>query len=85
MAAAGRNRAASHLAAVIPVLLAAEQPFGHKNRDSYRVATGLLSETGALFTRSDRAEDFHTHLAALRAAHRPKRALREELDDANLL
>ena len=80
-----RQRAATHPADAIPVLLAAaDQSIGHKNRDSYRMAAGLLVEAGLLFTRCDRQEDFRSHLAALRAAHRPKRALREELDGANL-
>ncbi|HTF47535.1 MAG TPA: SWIM zinc finger family protein [Pseudonocardia sp.] len=80
-----RRRAATHPADAIPVLLAAaDQSIGHKNRNSYRVAASLLAEAGPLFTRCDRQEDYRSHLAALRAAHRPKRALREELDRANL-
>lgn len=80
-----RHRAAAQPADAIPVFLAAaDQAIEHKNRGSYRVAAGLLTEAGALFTRCDREEDFHAHLAALRTAHRSKRALREELDRANL-
>ncbi|MFI9384342.1 DUF6880 family protein [Kutzneria sp. NPDC052558] len=80
-----RQRAATHPADAIPVLLAAaDQSIGHKNRDSYRVAAGLLAEAGPLFARCDRQKDFRSHLAALRAAHRPKRALREELDRLKL-
>jgi hypothetical protein len=77
-----RDRAATHPAHAIPILLAAaDQAIDHKNRDSYRVAAGLLVEARTLFTRD---EDFESHLAALRTAHRPKRALREELDKAGL-
>jgi SWIM zinc finger len=80
-----RERAATHPADAIPVLLAAaDQAIGHKNRNSYRVAAGLLTEAGTMFTRCDREEDFKSHLAALRTTHRPKRALQEELDHANL-
>jgi hypothetical protein len=80
-----RQRAASHPADAIPILLtAADQAIGHKNRDSYRVAARLLAEARPLFARCDRAEDFDCHLAALRSAHRAKRALREELDKAGL-
>lgn len=80
-----RERAATHPADAIPILLsAADQAIDRKNRDSYRVAAGLLTEAGALFARCERQEGFRSHLAALRDAHRPKRALREELDRANL-
>lgn len=80
-----RIRGATHPADAIPVLLAAaDQAIGHKKRGSYRVAASLLAEACTLFTRCDRAADFESHLAALRAAHKPKRALREELDRAGL-
>ncbi|AHH94547.1 hypothetical protein KALB_1174 [Kutzneria albida DSM 43870] len=80
-----RERAVTHPADAIPVLLAAaDQAIGHKNRNSYKTAAGLLTEAGVLFARCDRPDDFRSHLAALRDAHRPKRALREELDRANL-
>lgn len=80
-----RIRGATHPADAIPVLLAAaDRAIGHKKRDSYRVAASLLAEACTLFTRCDRAADFESHLAALRAAHKPKRALREELDRAGL-
>lgn len=80
-----RQRATTHPTDAIPVLLAAaDQSIGHKKRDSYRIAANLLVEAGSLFTRCGREEEFRAHLAALRTAHRPKRALREELDRANL-
>ena len=80
-----RDRAAAHPDDAIPILLAAaDQAIGHKNRDAYRTAGRLLAEAGRLFVESDRAEEFTSHLAALRTTHRPKRALREELDNAGL-
>ncbi|HEX3590369.1 MAG TPA: hypothetical protein VHV74_12120 [Pseudonocardiaceae bacterium] len=80
-----RERAGTVPGDAIPILLAAaDQAVGHKNRDSYRNAARLLSEAGELFVEGDRAQDFTSHLAALRTAHRAKRALREELDKAGL-
>lgn len=80
-----RQRAVTHPGDAIPILLeAADKAIGHKQRDSYRVAAGLLTEARTLFTRCDRDVDFASHLAALRAAHKPKRALHEELDRAGL-
>ncbi|MGH3863271.1 SWIM zinc finger family protein [Actinokineospora sp.] len=80
-----RERALTHPADAVPVLLgAAAQRIDHKNRDAYRAAAALLVEAKALFIRCDRHEDFESHLRALRAAHKPKRALREELDRALL-
>ncbi len=80
-----RARAATHPADAIPVLLrAADRAIDGKNRDSYRTAAGLLREARPLFTHSDQDQHFLDHLAALRATHRPKRALREELDRAGL-
>ncbi|MGH3843573.1 MAG: hypothetical protein ACRDS0_19330, partial [Pseudonocardiaceae bacterium] len=40
--------------------------------------------TGLPHMRCDRQEDFESQLRALRATHKPKRALREELDRAGL-
>lgn len=80
-----RERAKVRPADTIPILVAAaNQSIGYKKRESYRVAAGLLSEAGALFTRCDRTADFESHLAALRATHRQKRALQEELNHAGL-
>lgn len=80
-----RQRAATRQDDAIPILLgAADQAIGHKNRDSYRTAAGLLAEAGELFVTCDRAEDFASYLAASRTAQRAKRALREELDKARL-
>jgi hypothetical protein len=80
-----RLRATIHPADAIPILLAAaDQAIGHKKRDSYRFAAGLLGEASALSTRDDDQEAFRSHLAGLRVAHRSKRALREELDRAGL-
>jgi hypothetical protein len=61
-----------------------EQAIGHKNRGSYQVAAKLLVEAGALFARLNRQDDFRSHVATLRQAHRAKRALREELDRARV-
>lgn len=80
-----RDRADSHPDDALPILLAAaDQAIVHKNRDAYRTAARLLLEAGRLSTRCDRADDFRSHLAALRTTHRAKRALREELDRAGL-
>jgi uncharacterized protein DUF6880 len=80
-----RARAATHPADGIPILVAAaNQRIGHKNRAAYHEAAKLLVESGVLFARCDRSDDFRSHLVGLRAAHRPKRALREELDRAGL-
>jgi SWIM zinc finger len=80
-----RARAVTHPADAIPVLLrAAGRAIEGKNRDQYRIAAGLLAEAKLLSTRCGRSEDFDDHLAALRATHRAKRALREELDRADL-
>jgi hypothetical protein len=80
-----RARAATHPADGIPILVAAaNQRIGHKNRAAYQEAAKLLVESGVLFARCDRNDDFRSHLAGVRAAHRPKRALREELDRARL-
>ena len=80
-----RARAATHPADGIPILTAAaDQRIDHKNRAAYQEAAKLLVEAGVLFARCDRSDDFRSHLAGLRAAHRPKRALREELDRAGL-
>jgi hypothetical protein len=80
-----RARAVSHPADAIPILTAAaEQHISHKNRAAYQEAAKLLVEAGTLFVRCDRSGDFRSYLGGLRAAHRPKRALREELDRAKL-
>ncbi|TCP43620.1 putative Zn finger protein [Tamaricihabitans halophyticus] len=80
-----RDRASAQPEDAIPILLAAaDQAIGHKNRDFYRIAARLLSEARPLFIRCDRAADFESRLAELRAEHRAKRALREELDKAGL-
>lgn len=80
-----RARAVAHPADGIPILTAAaEQQIAHKNRGAYQQAAMLLVEAGVLFTRCDRAADFRSYLGGLRTAHRPKRALREELDRARL-
>lgn len=76
---------AGHPADAIPILTAAaEQRIAHKDRAAYQVAAQLLVEAGAMFARCDRSEDFRSYLGGLRTAHRPKRALREELDRARL-
>jgi uncharacterized Zn finger protein len=80
-----RERATTHPSDAIPVLLrAADQQIENKNRNSYQVAAKLLTEAKTLFTRCARDTEFEDHLRVLRAAHKPKRALREELDRARL-
>lgn len=80
-----RERATTHPGDAIPILLAAaDQAIEHKSRSSYQVAAKLLVEANPLFRRCDRQEDFASHLRALRVRHKPKRALREELDRAGL-
>jgi len=80
-----RARAAAYPADAIPVLLrAANRAIDQKNRGAYQSAAQLLAEATPLFTRCDRDRDFRDHLADLRAAHRTKRALREELDRAGM-
>lgn len=81
-----RARAANHPADAIPILLrAADQAIERRNRDSYQAAVRLLAEAGVLFSRCGRDDDFSSHMAAVRDAHRTKRALRQELDWAHLL
>jgi hypothetical protein len=80
-----RARAVSHPSDAIPILTAAaEQCIGHKNRAAYQKAAQLLVEAGTLFVRCGQRDDFRFYLVGLRAVHRPKRALREELDRAKL-
>jgi uncharacterized Zn finger protein len=80
-----RARAATHPADAVPVLLrAADQAIELRNRDSYQAAVRLLAEARTLSARCGRDDDFREHLAALRHAHRTKRALRQELDHARL-
>ncbi|MEU6645842.1 DUF6880 family protein [Saccharomonospora sp. NPDC046836] len=79
------DRAGAHPDDAIPILLAAaDRAIGNKNRDSYRLAARLLAEARPLFIRCDRVDDFESHLATMRTAHRAKRALREELDTVGL-
>ncbi|WP_285708477.1 DUF6880 family protein [Microtetraspora sp. NBRC 16547] len=80
-----RARATTHPADALPVLRrAAERLIEEKNRSSYQQAAELLAESEALSDRCGRSEDFRAYLVGLRAAHKPKRALREELDRARL-
>lgn len=80
-----RARAKAHPADAIPVLLrAADHAIDRRNRDSYRIAAGLLTEAESLFTRCRRSAEFDDHLTALRHTHRTKWALRQELDHARL-
>jgi tetratricopeptide (TPR) repeat protein len=81
----GRERARSHPAEAIPILLAAaEQAIGGKSRGHYQRAAQYLVEARELFKRCGQTADFKAHLNGLRAAHKSKRALREELDRAGL-
>ncbi len=80
-----RVRADAHPADAVPVLLAAaDQQIGHKNRGAYEAAARLLTEAKKLSVRGNSLDQFDAHLRMLRAEHKPKRALREELDRAGL-
>ncbi|MFD9895165.1 SWIM zinc finger domain-containing protein [Amycolatopsis sp. NPDC059027] len=80
-----RKRAAKHPSDAIPVLLAAaNQAIGWQDRAWYARAAEYLTEARPLFKRVGRTADFKAHMTALRATHKPKRALREELDRAGL-
>lgn len=80
-----RNRATTHPADAIPVLLRlVDQKIANKARDFYQEAAKLLLEAKTLFARCGRQAEFEAHVRALRLAHKPKRALREELDRAGL-
>lgn len=80
-----RARATTHPADALPVLKhAAERAVEHKNRTAYREAARLLIETQTLAGRCGESDGFADYLVRLRADHKPKRALREELDRARL-
>ncbi|WP_248963892.1 SWIM zinc finger family protein [Sphaerisporangium perillae] len=80
-----RARAATHPADALPVLRrAAERLIEQKNRSSYQQAAELLAESEALSMRCGQSEGFQAYMVGLRAANKPKRALREELDRARL-
>ncbi|MBB6348799.1 SWIM zinc finger family protein [Nonomuraea muscovyensis] len=80
-----RARAATHPADALPVLWqVAERLIEQRNRSAYREAAGLLAESESVAGRCGRTDDFQAHLTTLRAAHRAKRALRDELDRARL-
>ena len=55
-----------------------------KSGDYVDYRPGPLREAAPLFGPRERNRDFADHLAALRAVHRRKRALCEELDRAGL-
>jgi uncharacterized Zn finger protein len=80
-----RERAKTHPADAIPVLKnAAELAIARKQRPAYQEAARLLREVEDLVVRCDDGPAFHRYMLDLRAAHKPKRALREELDRAGL-
>lgn len=80
-----RRRSEAHPADAIPILQeAAEQTIGQKKRSAYRVAAGLLAEAYTLTKYCDQEEQLRAYLVRLRSEHKPKRALREELDLAHL-
>jgi uncharacterized Zn finger protein len=63
-----RAGAETRPADAIPILVsAANQSIGYKQRRSYQVAAGLLTEARTLFARCERTADFESHLAALRS------------------
>lgn len=80
-----RERASDHPADAIPILQrAAERAIERKDRPAYHEAAKLLTEAYDCARRCDRDDTFRAYLQGVRAHHRPKRALREELDRARL-
>lgn len=83
-----RERAATHPADAIPALLRlADEEITDKTkrrRGGYSRAAYLLAEAQVLAERSGGLEGFQRHMAALRAAHKAKSALRVCLDQAGL-
>ncbi|MGH9248486.1 MAG: SWIM zinc finger family protein [Acidimicrobiales bacterium] len=80
-----RERAKNHPADAIPILEeAAQHAVGAKQRRAYQEAARLLGEARTLAGRCGQDEAFRTFVVRLRAEHKPKRALQEELDRAGL-
>ncbi len=80
-----RRRAVDHPLDAVPILRRhAEAAIGMKQRDFYRTAASLLREARDLHERAGDTNAFTAYLRQLRGAHRPKRALMEELDRAGL-
>ncbi|SDS06273.1 Uncharacterized conserved protein, contains Zn finger domain [Actinopolymorpha singaporensis] len=80
-----RARADAHPDDAIVVLrAAADLEIEKKDRRSYHQAAGLLAEARTLAQRCGCLKGFDAHLLDLRTTHKPKRALREELDRAGL-
>ncbi|GAA4536740.1 SWIM zinc finger family protein [Amycolatopsis samaneae] len=80
-----RERAKTRPGDAIPVLLAAvDQAIRLMGRDHYQRAAQLLVEARELFKRCGQTAEFKAHMTDLRAAHKPKRALREELNRVGL-
>lgn len=81
----GRERAKTHPADAIPIVTeAAEQAIETKNRSAYRDAAKLLAEVRTLARRSGDEDDFRSYLRQLRAKHKAKWALQQELDRSRL-
>lgn len=59
---------------------AAEQAIAVKNRGAYRDAAKLLTEVRTLARRSGDEDDFQSYMRKLRANHKAKWALQQELD-----
>jgi uncharacterized Zn finger protein len=80
-----RLRAADHpLDAAAVLRHHAEAAIEARRRDFYRAAASLLREARDLHERAGDADTFTSYLGELRAVHRPKGALLEELDRAGL-
>ncbi|MGH8825176.1 MAG: DUF6880 family protein, partial [Jiangellaceae bacterium] len=80
-----RERAKTHPADAIPILEeAAQHAVGAKQRRAYQEAARLLGEARTLAGRCGQDERFRMFVVRLRAEHKPKRALQEELDRAGL-
>lgn len=82
---AARERGRTHPADAIPILLdAADWEIETKKRWAYSRAAQFLSEAQLLAERCGERDDFVRHMRALRARHKAKSALREQLDQARL-
>jgi uncharacterized Zn finger protein len=80
-----RERAKTHPADAISILQnAAGSAIEHKQRPAYQEAARLLRETQRLAARGNQTAAFHSYRLDLRANHKAKRALREELARAGL-
>ncbi|WP_067464319.1 hypothetical protein [Actinomadura macra] len=82
---AAKERAISHPADVIPLFVElAEREITSKQKQGYSRAARLLAEARLLVERDGEHGGFRRELASLRARHKAKSALKNELDQAGL-